>query len=90
MDPTDKEGEMRTRQDDREGTTRYDLELLAGHKLEPADQPRIAPYLEQPMAAPERRCPACGRHYGRRVEVCPHDGQPTSRIVATRRFLWLG
>jgi uncharacterized Zn-finger protein len=81
---------MGTRQDDREGTIRYDLDLLAGHKLGPADHPRIAPYLEQPMAARERRCPACGRHYGRRVEVRPHDGRPTNRIVVTRPFLWLG
>ena len=81
---------MRTRQDDRKGTIRYDLDLLAGHKLEPADQPRIAPYPEQLMAARERRCPACGRHYGRRVEACPYDGRPTNRIVVTRPFLWLG
>ena len=69
---------------------RCDLDLLAGHRLEHVDEPRIAPYLEHPMTMRERRCPACGRHYGRRVDTCPHDGHPTDRVVVARPFLWLG
>ncbi|MGH2689461.1 MAG: hypothetical protein ACRDKW_11715, partial [Actinomycetota bacterium] len=67
-----------------------DLDLLAGHRPEPTAQPRVAPYLEHPLMAPERRCPECGRHYGRRIEVCPRDGRATEPIVAARPFLWLG
>ncbi|MGH2688533.1 MAG: hypothetical protein ACRDKW_06975 [Actinomycetota bacterium] len=56
-----------------------------------AGGPRLAPGLStEPHVWWERRCPACGRAFGRTVTTCPTDQTTLRRVEVSLPFLWIG
>ncbi|MGH2721639.1 MAG: hypothetical protein ACRDJO_08555 [Actinomycetota bacterium] len=57
----------------------------------PAAGLRLAPGPStEPLVWWERRCPSCGRSFGRTVTTCPADETPLKRVEVSLPFLWIG